>query len=513
MKRKLSTRFLALLCIVPLLFSGCTEEKKQGPPNLITQSISSEPVYTFGTISSDPLVLSDESANAVLQLLQDIHPDYFCSPYYQMDEVKNRLSFDATVDTHQYCALNDSGILDAGHLAEIVKNNNAVFLADDPFGYKNVEPDFIEDLCEFIVYTVQQMLTKYPDIDQQRIYCNLGNLKILYDVGMLSFAEVSPDMILSISQNNTGIILNIKGEDGFTRVLTHEIMHILQIGCVCEPFPDGCRRAGIAVYWDDFLLNTTDWTWFVEGSAERNMCTLTGRDAVTYQYKMDYICSMTMSLLLRDSIQPDTLETLCFYDDPQRLFDAFGCKTEEERDELLNLMITLQILQMQPTAFYDAYKDATGINLQADEETLNAFSYSLKPAVCTTLAKEFYENLISYIQSASLTYTDLFFLINLFEGHLNPHLNYTNAEKDTINRPFMESYTKIRSALFTVLEKDNPDIPFSTLYGEYDICAAGNGVLNAELKMLSSEKKAFLAERAQWQKDLMSLGTKVPELP
>lgn len=99
---------------------------------------------------------------------------------------------------------------------------------------------------------------------------------------MLSYAEVSKDMVLSISKNNTEIVLNMKDENGLRNVLVHETMHIIQLGCECEDIDHCERRAGISVYWDGFTLNTTDWTWFVEGSAERNMCNLTGEDATTY---------------------------------------------------------------------------------------------------------------------------------------------------------------------------------------------------------------------------------------
>jgi hypothetical protein len=240
------------------------------------------------------------------------------------------------------------------------------------------------------------------------------------------------------------------------------------------------------------------------------MCSLTGGEAVSYQYKMDYLCSMTMSVLLRDSVKADTMETLCFYNDPHLLFDAFGCKNEAQRDELLKMMITLQVLQMQPIAFHDAYTAATGVDLRADEQAMDAFSYSLKPAVCVTLAKEFYENLIPFVQKHSLTCNDLFFLINLFEGHLNQHLNYRNPAKAEVNQPFITAYNTMRSALFAALEQDNPGLDMDELYGAYSILPDGEKELNADLAMLPAEKRNFLVERAQWQFELSGLGEKVP---
>ena len=467
--------------------------------------------YNFisSPLSSDTLSLSSGGLKEISDLLSSQSIEYPYSDLYDLAEVKKRLDFDATVTEHKVSALDDTGKLSGVHLAALVKQNNEAHLSTKPFGLKAVEEDYIAEICEFIVTVTNKMLEKYPDMDKERVYCNLGSLKILYDTGMLSYAEVSSDMVLSISQNNANILSTLEGEDGFTRVMTHEIMHILQIGCACEEIENCGRRAGISVFWEDFTLNTADWTWLVEGSAERNMCSLTGGDAVTYQYKIDYICSMTMSVLLRDEIKADSMETLCFYSDPEALFEVFGCENEEERDELLNMMITLQVLQMQPKSFHAAYTEKTGIDLFEDEEAMNEFSYSLKPAVCLSLSKEFYENLAAFVKENTITANDLFFLINLFEGQLNGHLNYTADSKKEVNKPFTDGYTLIREAFFTTLKRENGGIDLSALYEEYDITAAGKGLYNAELSALSGEKLSFLAERAEYINENGTLGAKV----
>ena len=239
------------------------------------------------------------------------------------------------------------------------------------------------------------------------------------------------------------------------------------------------------------------------------MCSLTGSVSVSYQYKMDYLCSMTMSVLLRESVEADTIETLCFRSDPELLFAAFGSQTQAQRDELLNLMITMQVLQMQPKAFHLAYADKYGVNLTEDEEALNQFHYSLKPAVAVTLSKEFYENLALFLRENDLPLNDIFFLINLFEGHLNQHLSYGSESKAQYNESFFRSYRILRSALFDALAAENPGLDLAALYENYEI-TAGENRLNADLNLLPAEKLAFLAERALWQQDLLALGVKVP---
>ncbi len=507
MRKKILSLILSVTLLAPL--SSCEEKNKSKPlPSLEIKTEGRDLNFTFSEDESEYFELSDSGAEAVLESVHAQMANYELADMYNIDETKERLDFNSAAEKHQYSALNEDGVLEASHFAELVFANNEKFLADKPFNYITIDDSKVKDICKFIVRIVGEMKEKYPDIDWDRVYCNLGNLKILNKNGTLSYAQVTEKHVLIISEHNNNALLAMKGEGGFPRVLIHEIMHIIQVGCDCEEVTSQGRRAGISVSWDDLSWNTTDWLWLVEGSAERNMCNLTGMESVTYQFKMDYICSFTMSVLLRDSVSADTMETLCFYDDPELLFSAFGCESEEERDELLRMMITMDIMQTQPDNFFLLYKEKTGVDI-SDIEERNQFSITLKPAVCVSLAKEFYENLVPFIQKNDVSLNDLFFLLNCFEGHLNQHLDFANESKAEINEPFIIAYTAMRNSLFEALSADNPDMDFEALYGEYEISSAENTV-NASLNMLSEDKRSFLLERSEWQNSLKDLGVKVP---
>lgn len=499
---------LGLVLCMALGIFGCGTSSDSQPAPLNTEFPGQSVDFTFAPTPSDKLTLSAEGGAAVLETVNAQQAQYTYAHLYHMDEVKTRLQFDASVENHQYSALNPQGKLDGGHLVTLVKANNTAYLAEHTFGYKEVEEDYLREICNFIVLVTENMRDQYPDIDWDRVLCNLGNLKILYNTGMLSFAQVSNDMVLSISKNNTQIVLNLKGRNSFSQVLVHELMHVVQLGCACETIENCDRRAGIAIYWDDFESNTADWTWLVEGSAERHMCKLTGGPAVSYQYKMDYICSFTMSLLLRSDVQADTMENLCFQDDPQLLFDAFGCQSEEERDEVLRLMITMNILQMQPDSFYREYEKTYGVNPKNDDAAMDQISYGLKPAVCITLAKEFYVNLVAYLQNNQMPANDLFCLLRLFEGHINQHLGYHVASRAQINAPFLAAYREMRNALFAVLSQET-GMDVAAMFDAYEI-SHGENTINGEFAALPETKRTFLLERAQWQSEQNALGTKVP---
>lgn len=491
---------------------GCGQGGKTSIPNLNWSPYEYNPVYQYKSDNSSQISLSSYGASSVLNYISNVEVDYPYADLYNMEEIKSRLNFDTSVSSHKYSALNESGKLDATTLADIIEKNNEEYLKPKPFGYENVDKEYILEITNLIVNVANHMYTLYPELDWERIYCNLGNLKILNNTGMLSYAQVNEELVLSISKNNTEIVLNMKDENGFRDVIIHETIHILQLGCQCEEIENCKRRAGISIYWDDFLLNTGDWTWLVEGSAERYMCRLTGDKAITYQYKMDYLSTFTLATMLRDSVDSDDLESLSFHNDPNKLFEIFGCKTEKEKDEVIKMMTTMNVLQMQPDRFYDEIKEHRGFDPRESDESLNKLSYELKPAVCISLTKEFYENLTNYVSENSVSANDVFFLINLFEGHMNQHLKFNSDATKEINEPFFREYKGIRNAFFSAIEAENPNLDIDSLYDRYSILLpnSNNKSLNADLYSLDTKEKDYLTERAKWQSDLAGLGQKVP---
>lgn len=510
-KKSLFKRIIAGILVSAMLLCLCACGKDE-IKNLELNSDFKERVntFSFSALPSETLAFSEESAQKVSDFLGEMKTEYPYADMYELEEVKKCLSFDASVEKHNSNALDADKPLTPDLLFQSVSANNEAYLKDnDNLFYTAPSNDYLLELCSFIVKIIGIMRQKYPDIDWQRVYCNLGNLKIFYEHSITHFARITEDWFLLINESNDLLLRSTN--NNISDVLTHEIIHLLQIGCPCENIENCTRRVGIAISWKDFYKDLADWTWIVEASAERHMRNITGSEAISYQHLIDYMCSLTMSVLLRDTVKADTLETICFHDDPELLFDAFGCETEEERNELINMMITLQVLQMRPDGFVEEYKAKTGIDLIKDEAALDQFNYSLKPAICITLAKEFYKNLIVFLQQNELTYNDLFFLINLFEGHLNRHLSYEDETKKEINEPFFTAYSSIRNTLFDALEQDNPELDIDALYTEYSITVEDKEVLNAELSMLPEEKRDFLADRAQWQYELKALGKKAPQ--
>lgn len=424
--------------------------------------------------------LSQAGGEEIATLLAAYAPDFPSAAQYGTADVLDTLQFSAAVSTHAY----DVGEVTVSALMAAVEENNRQYLAGKPFGYEDVDSGKLRQVCTIITDATNEMLSRYPDLDENRIRCNLGALKILNKPGMLSNALVSKDLVLAISPNSESIVTNLQGEDAYQRVLTHEVMHILQMGCPCEDIPGCDRRAGISLSIPDHPLGTTDILWLVEASAEQNMCDLLRCQPTTYQTKLAYLHGCTMAILPNPEMQPDTLQTICFYDDPQRLFDAFGCEDAPRQEALLTMLLNIQLLDAPPKQF----AQATGLDVTGD-----AFYYDSMHALGMALSQEFYENLALLLQAQPVTTEDLCFLVSLFEARLNSILHYAVSRHAPYYTEFLASYVQLRSGFFQAVDSEN-GTALADAYAQY-VLLPQTGAVNATLSGFSPEKQAYLLEQ------------------
>ncbi len=380
---KKSIALIIAVCMMMTLFSSCIRGKKTELSDINNDfGENKKSDLTFLSQPSDNVNLSSQTANEMLGVIKSLDVDYKYADLYELDEVNRRLQYDFSVSEHPLKKLDENNF-NADVLYDIVIENNEKFEHDIEYKYEMADPEFVYEICKLIVKTIDEFKVEHPDLDWDRVYCNLSNLKMLYKSGMLAYAQVNEDLILSLSVHNMSIAEMQLGENGYRNVLVHEIMHIIQIGCLCENVEEASRRAGISVYWDDFSLNTTDWTWLIEGAADRYAGNITGDGPSTYKYKVDYICSYDMSVLLRDDVEADAIESLTLVDDIDLLFDTFGCETQEEKNEVLKLLISTEIIQTQPALFYEKCAKETGYDPSVSQEEKDNFGYHLKADIAT----------------------------------------------------------------------------------------------------------------------------------
>lgn len=492
-KKGVKKVFALLLCVFLLLsFSACSQSSVKKYNMTFSENKTRNTMRLGDNDVSENIFISKDDAKVLLNTINNTTVEFPYSDLFETDNCYSRLETQVYVKEHDSIFKSISDI-NATALLNRVKENNINYLEINTFGYETPEDEDILTLTKLIVDVFGTITNNYPAVDTERVLCNLSELKILYKKGMVDNAQVTADMVLNISPNMFEIVDIMAGENGCRNVVIHEVMHIIQMGCKCEDIEHCTRRCGVSYRWDDFELNSTDFNWLFEGSAERMMCNLTGDDALTYKYMINYICTMNLSTIADEKVPANYLETLSFYDNIDLIYELFECKSVEEKKEILNLFIAINIIQTAPEEFLQVYGDNNNIDIN-DSNKIDELNYTLKPAACLVMTKTFYRNLIEYISSNNpITTNDFMYLINLFEASIDNHLRFTNTALDKYNREFCDAYLIIRDSLFSSVSANN-GIEIDKLYKDYAMLLDENTV-NASLKAFSEDKIAFLLGR------------------
>lgn len=493
MKKSLNrwkNRIVVVGLLTAMLFSFGACRKKSGfslddfkPKEPVTE----QKVYSFTEETpSETVVYDGEKLTEFRTDMREYPVEYGYEELFDYEKAMEGVTADHSVTSHAYSALDENGQLTKEHLYEIVKSNNEIYLEDATAVIRKLEDDIVLQICGIVTDVVNDMLEKYPKIDKERVYCNLGYLKVVEKASALNYGAVQPDMVLHITRGTAALLDNSASENMY-KVLVHESMHMLQFGCVCER-QDGCvRRCGIAHAHGEAGQDYSDWVWMGEGSAERMTSLYTGTAPMTYYNYINYILTLDLATMLREDIPANYMESIYFYDDVENLFWAFDAKSEEEKREIYQLMYSLEIMQEEPEDVKQAYYDIYGI--EWTEEVSGEVFNKVKRPILKTVTKQFYTNLADAIVRQEVSKNDVLFLVNLYESTMNQHLHFDNKDYNGYNAEFVEWYKACRADFFASFE--------NLTLEEYAGYIAGDGesTVNATMKWLPTAKKEFLAEK------------------
>lgn len=487
-KRKVCGKLAVGVTLAVLLMTGaCGNKTEFSQDSFKPCETKPETNYSFAETEPSESVLYDkEKLSEFAQTLKEYSVEYGYDELFDYEKATEGILVEHTVTEHTYSALDGDGKLTDEHLCEIVLKNNEEYLKDVSSVIKEVDKKRIREICEIITNVTNSMLEKYPEIDKERVYCNLGNLKIVEKVSALDYAAVEENMVLHINRG-TAALLDSKADASMYNVMVHETMHILQFGCVCEQ-KNGCaRRCGLAHYYDGQEPQYADWIWLGEGSAERMACLYIGADPMTYLNHVNYILTLDLATTLREDISENYMEIIYFFHDPELLYFAFDAVTETEKEEVYKMIYALNIMQAEPEGVKQAFYDHYGTEW-TDDVRDDVFN-KIKRPILKTITKTFYSNLAEVILKEDISRNDVLFLLNLYESTINQHLHLDNKKYDGYNAEFTEWYKTCRTAFFDTLENvGSEDYVSYTAGGE-------ENVLNATMKWYAEEKKALLFEK------------------
>lgn len=488
MKRCVLKRVVAVVLIAGTL---CACGKKKGFSSedfqnsnqntaVVTHSFSESD--DSGKVTYDKVALQNFQTNLMAQTVEYPYPEMF-----NYEEAIGGIKSGYTVDKHACSALDSSGKLTVEHLVEVVKNNNKVYLKElNSSIVKDVNEELIKQICTILVNTTQNVLKKYPDIDRERVYCNLGNLKILERGGALDFAAVEPGMILHVNRNTSDMV-DLFTSSNMYNVLVHETMHIIQYGCECEEVEGCVRRCGLAYAYSAREQDYSDWTWLAEGSAERVACLQDNVEPMTYKTFVNYILSLDLAVVLKEDLTADYIETVNFYNDLDRLFGAFDAKTEEEKREIYHMIYSLEIMQVMPADVKEAYAKIYG--QEYTDEVRDHVNNQVKRPIVKSMTKRFYNNLATALMNQSITKNDVLFLVNLFDSTMDYHVLFESEKYQEYNKEFKVWYAAVQNEFFQCLT--NVSVADYEAYQSHD----DSKTVNASMKWLDETKRMFLLEK------------------
>lgn len=392
----------------------------------------------------------DESINA-------IKTEYAYSDLYDVEAAYNKYQemeyYDASSIIPSLTFYHDNKI-DANTLYNVILDNNKQYLLDNEFStYEEMDSDFIKHVCEIIASTINKELeTNTFSTNLDDLLLNLNDLKIFKSL-TLTNAYITDDNCLTFSPTGIDAMESITGYD-FVQdiIISHETEHLIQkLSTETREKQKITRGYGYNVEFEDLEVNSLYHNWLIEASAENLATDLYDVDPITYKTKVGYLNSLTFTQILKNDFKVRDIERLTQQQSLSKVFDTFGCDSDDEKIELLNLLAAINILQEEPEDFMNLYKEKILNKADITESELVDLKVNLKNGICTTLSKYFYENLASKIYEDGLDARDIYALISIFEMDLGGHISYFDQNGYEARREFFENYVTIQDQFFDIM--------------------------------------------------------------
>lgn len=442
---------------------------------------------------------TDNNYNSISDYLDDLDISYEYEDLYRFDESLTEYNKLNLVSTH----LNELKNITVDELYNLILKNNKEYKKNLKTSiYKELSNSEIREICTLMVETINECIKENNSISTERLKCVLSDLKIYKQTSSVANAFVTDDNCLIISPNMLEVATLINGEGTEEDVFIHEIVHLLQKGCNCDLNNNSNlkRNFGFSYEFENLEVNSLDFTWIYEASAEKNMMNLTGHDPLVYKNMIGYLESLSLVNLLNDNYSVNDTEKLSFKRDLNDLYDYFGITTDNEKKEILNMMYSIEVMQQAPTDFYNTLEKSTGkIKTASLTDEIN---YKVKVSICETLTKLFYKNLSLNIVNKDTTLEDIFYLISLYENDLNSHVKYKDSAKYCYNVRFMNTYLDIQNNFFYELSKAM-NCSQEDIENKFDSYAANIKlsddiiINNYSLNFLGQEKIDYLEKREE----------------
>jgi archaellum component FlaF (FlaF/FlaG flagellin family) len=443
--------------------------------------------------------LSDKGLNKFENYVSSINVDYDYADAYNIDEAlkiyNDNTANSVTKHSHD---IRVNGEFDADAFYELVKKNNEKFLADakenyNDGWYKEYSNKELKQICTDMMEALPAIAEEDPTVDVDRVSCYLYNLVILGKSGALDFGGFTMDNRFYLNYDNmeTGAFAMDTDDINLT-TFYHEMMHAYQFACDDIKKSDE-DRMGITHTYNELEINPLSWYWLLEGSAEMNMSQYLDVQYSTYKTMITYIESMNFI----SNIGSDNLvqtEKLCFQPKLEKLFEQLDATTDEEKQELIKMMYSIEILQEQDDEFYDWYESEYGVDLSIDSNGEETFlCLTLKEDALFTMTKIFYRNLAQQVNTGNATLQDVYYLMRVWEADLDRHFSNNTIGYMEFFHNFYDTYVSLQDEFLQLIAQEN-GLNFDTVVDDFENYSMNTKTKspNCDLVFLNSDSKNYI---------------------
>ena len=372
-------------------------------------------------------------------------------------------------------------------------SNNADFLSD--YSARRLSElsssDFDKVFATFIETLEYNLSSGYVDL--AKLDEKIQNLKILSTTDSKTAYVDAGKGILAVNMSVIGSRqTRYPSIDYLRKIIVHETIHFIQMPTQNETEHEGYKaRFGISYDWEEHLVDSLFNTWFHEGSADRIMAAMDNYDmtGATYPEYVKSVDSLTLATMLRNDVNERTISQISLQNDLNKLFVVFGCQTDQEKREILEMMFSFDITHTDNKGFYDAYKEFSGSKMESSGK--REFGYAQKASQAQTLTKIFYSNLANSLTSSNVKIEDIFKLISIFEADMSRLTWY--ASRPEPNRDFFNTYVGIQNQFFARIAAE-VGVGAADITRAYNAYNSASSLGEVSLSFFNSSENNYLTE-------------------
>lgn len=466
---------------------------------------SGEDIPIKSALNKAYISITDETYSNFIKYLNSIQDTYEYKKYYQIEEsLKKYNELKKDINTKDDIRDNNNDDIKGEVLYKRVIENNKQYLSNGDTVvtcfYQEMDNSQLLKICNLVADIVNSTIEKKPKIDKEKIYSNLCKLKIFNTNSSAgNMAQVTSDYCLKVSPSMLKIYQSIHEEENTNiSVFAHEVMHMLQSGYIELKKDDVLEISGPCVKFKNQEINPLYWSFMLEALAEESMSSVTGNSTTMYPNQRSYIDTLKLCCILDNNTNLDDLLNASFNNDITDLYRFFDAKTNYERETIISMLYNIQTIeQRDPSEFINLYKRLYGEDLSQNKDKLSKIKQNLRCEVYVTLSKMFYKNLMKKIHEEKVSFSDVLYLIRIFESDMHTHLLYTEEDRFVDTIEFIETYKEIQGNFFSAISKDM-NRTTEDMYNELNNYSMltydenGNICNNFSLNFLGKDKKEFI---------------------